>query len=165
MQSVSSRIWTRVAVFISYDDNDYTTDTSKRKVVDFWSGRGQTRFYGIPAHWLSQWVESWRCTNSQHSKKLCLSLLMSENLKLKKVNESFVPELKESRQCFVFFVFLYAYEHSMIIVHVLCMWISWSYFWTYMLHSQELHYVTLIILLDCSVGWAVEYTDCCSAEE
>ena len=26
MQSVSSRIWTRVAVSISYDDNDYTTD-------------------------------------------------------------------------------------------------------------------------------------------
>ena len=29
MQSVSSRIWTRVAVFISYDDNDYTTGTSR----------------------------------------------------------------------------------------------------------------------------------------
>ena len=29
MQSVSSRIWTRVAVCISYDDNHYTTDTSK----------------------------------------------------------------------------------------------------------------------------------------
>ena len=29
MQSVSSRIWTRVAVFISYDDNHYTTGTSK----------------------------------------------------------------------------------------------------------------------------------------
>ena len=28
MQSVSSRNWTRVAVFISYDDNDYTTGTS-----------------------------------------------------------------------------------------------------------------------------------------
>ena len=28
MQSVSSRIWTRVAVFISYGDNDYTTGTS-----------------------------------------------------------------------------------------------------------------------------------------
>ena len=28
MQSVSSRIWTRVTVFISYDDNHYTTDTS-----------------------------------------------------------------------------------------------------------------------------------------
>ena len=27
MQSVSSRIWTRVAVSISYDDNHYTTDT------------------------------------------------------------------------------------------------------------------------------------------
>ena len=32
MQPVSSRIWTRVAVFISYDDNDYTTGTSKMKV-------------------------------------------------------------------------------------------------------------------------------------
>ena len=29
MQSVSSRIWTRVAVSISYDDNDYTMDTSR----------------------------------------------------------------------------------------------------------------------------------------
>ena len=28
MQSVSSRIWTRVAVFISYDDNNYTTGTT-----------------------------------------------------------------------------------------------------------------------------------------
>ena len=27
MQSVSSRIWTRVAVFISYDDNDYTSSS------------------------------------------------------------------------------------------------------------------------------------------
>ena len=26
MQSVSSRIWTRVVVSISYDDNHYTTD-------------------------------------------------------------------------------------------------------------------------------------------
>ena len=30
---------------------------------------------------------------SLHRKKLCLSLLMSKNLKLKKVNKSFVPEL------------------------------------------------------------------------
>ena len=29
MQSVSSRIWTRVVVSISYDDNHYTTSTSK----------------------------------------------------------------------------------------------------------------------------------------
>ena len=28
MQSVSSRIWTRVAVSVSYDDNHYTTGTS-----------------------------------------------------------------------------------------------------------------------------------------
>ena len=31
MQSVSSRIWTRVAVSISYDDSDYTTGTSTFK--------------------------------------------------------------------------------------------------------------------------------------
>ena len=33
MQSVSSRIWTRVAESISYDDNDYTTVTSKAVIV------------------------------------------------------------------------------------------------------------------------------------
>ena len=44
---------------------------------------------------------------SHHRKKLCLSLLMSKNLKLKKVIKSFVPEpKKEDRKCFVFFGFL-----------------------------------------------------------
>ena len=33
MQSVPSRIWTRVAVFISYDDNNYTTGTSKENII------------------------------------------------------------------------------------------------------------------------------------
>ena len=33
MQSVSSRIWTRIAVFISYGDNDYTTGTSKNTIM------------------------------------------------------------------------------------------------------------------------------------
>ena len=32
MQSVSSRIWTRIAVFISYGDNDYTTGTSSGRI-------------------------------------------------------------------------------------------------------------------------------------
>ena len=31
MQSVSSRIWTRIAVFISYGDNNYTTGTSIKR--------------------------------------------------------------------------------------------------------------------------------------
>ena len=34
MQSVRSRIWTRVAVSISYDDNDYTTGTSMTGACD-----------------------------------------------------------------------------------------------------------------------------------
>ena len=33
MQSVSSRIWTHVAVFISYDDNQYTTGTSTDPLI------------------------------------------------------------------------------------------------------------------------------------
>ena len=34
MQSVSSRIWTRFAVSISYDDNDYTTGTSNLHMME-----------------------------------------------------------------------------------------------------------------------------------
>ena len=33
MQSVSARIWTRVTVSISYDDNHYTTGTSKNGLL------------------------------------------------------------------------------------------------------------------------------------
>ena len=33
MHSVSSRIWTRVAVSISYDDNHYTTGTSVSQLL------------------------------------------------------------------------------------------------------------------------------------
>ena len=35
MQSFSSRIWTRVAVSISYDDNHYTTGTSNSRWIQF----------------------------------------------------------------------------------------------------------------------------------
>ena len=38
MQSVSSRIWTRVAVSISYDDNDYTTGTSRLDMTSRFMG-------------------------------------------------------------------------------------------------------------------------------
>ena len=36
MQWLSSRIWTRFAVFISYDDNNYTTGTSWHLVAFMW---------------------------------------------------------------------------------------------------------------------------------
>ena len=84
--------------------------------------------YGMPVLWLSQWVVSWRCPNSQHGKKLCLSLLMSENFKLKKVNKWFVPE---PISCFS------DSYMRMNIMNVLCMWISWSYFWTNILHYKD----------------------------
>ena len=58
-----------------------------RKVVDFWSRlwRDQLGSTKCAACGGVQW-------KSQHSKKLCLSLLMSKNLKLKKVIKSFIPE-------------------------------------------------------------------------
>ena len=46
MQSVSSRIWTRVTVFISNDDNRYTTGTSVDMVTQ------------VIAQ--SQWKENWK---------------------------------------------------------------------------------------------------------
>ena len=44
MQSVSSRIWTRIAVSISYDDNHYTTGTSKRPFL-LWVAGAERRPY------------------------------------------------------------------------------------------------------------------------
>ena len=34
MQSVSTRMWTRVAVSISYDDNHYSTGTPQDKILN-----------------------------------------------------------------------------------------------------------------------------------
>ena len=47
MQSVSSRIWTRIAVFISYGDNDYTTGTSW---TVWWWGPSNARALGNTEH-------------------------------------------------------------------------------------------------------------------
>ena len=46
MQSVSSKIWTRTAVFISYGDNDYTTGTSTKEAED--TLRKQLRTWTTP---------------------------------------------------------------------------------------------------------------------
>ena len=45
MQSVSSRIWTRIAVFISYGDNDYTTGTSKGQLTGTTSSLSEMKKY------------------------------------------------------------------------------------------------------------------------
>ena len=47
MQSVSSRIWTRVAVSISYDDNDYTTGLSTQEIWSAWFEWFRTEFETI----------------------------------------------------------------------------------------------------------------------
>ena len=78
-----------------------------------------------------------------------LSLLMSKNLKLKKVNKSFAPEPKKSRKCFdCFRIPIRVWTcYSMNIMNVLCMWISWSYFWTWIYYIRlylKLIYVLLV---------------------
>ena len=70
---------------------------------------------GMRARWLGQWVESWRWTNSQHSKN-CVSLSSCRKPKSQEGNKSFVSEPRESSLFWVFFGFLcvrifYACEH------------------------------------------------------
>ena len=73
---------------------------------------------------------------SQHRKKLCLSLLMSKNLKLKKVIKSFVPEP------------ISCISDSLCLFHV---FVSWSYFrmWTYvgMRHPELYIYICVCVCL------------------
>ena len=69
-----------------------------------WARPVQCGLRGAHARWLSQWVESWQWTKSQHRKIVSLSP-RDENLNLKKViNVSYLNQ--ESRQYFVFFGFL-----------------------------------------------------------
>ena len=59
MQSASSWIWTRVAVSISYDDNHYTTGTSKkekeidvRRATDIEYRTARCNIYIIYSEWV-----------------------------------------------------------------------------------------------------------------
>ena len=54
MQSVSSRIWTRFVVSISYDDNYYTTGTSKDLHYESFSAATFRELVSIL--WQSMWV-------------------------------------------------------------------------------------------------------------
>ena len=79
MQSVSSRIWTRVAVSISYDDNDYTTGTSKGLmlvVCERWAGDGNRQLYWPSRTSFSSWLG---CSTVGHWGPEALSLPPSLN--------------------------------------------------------------------------------------
>ena len=58
MQSVSSRVWTRVAVFISDDDNNYTTGTSITEKYKAYKWLQSVLFKKICLNSLSYWKES-----------------------------------------------------------------------------------------------------------
>ena len=99
-------------------------------------------------------LESTKCA-VRLLKKLCLSLLMSKNLKLKKVNKSFIPEPKESRQVFrVFFgffclwtfvkVFPYPYEY----VYFTCSYLGRFRTWIcYISCSRNIRWVAYFFII------------------
>ena len=60
MQSVSSRIWTRVAVSIFYDDNHFTTGTSIN-FCDGWQVAVLLLFCGVLPPWLVQYCSQYSC--------------------------------------------------------------------------------------------------------
>ena len=66
---------------------------------------------------------------------------MLKNLKLKKVNKSFVPEPRKSSSV------LSVFGYPMSISHIRILVLSWSYFWTYIIQAGP-----------------VDYTECFSAE-
>ena len=68
--------------------NELQFDARGKKLI-FGARRGQT---GSLRRGAARGGVKWK---SQHKKKLCFSLLMSKNLKFKKVIKSFVPELRE----------------------------------------------------------------------
>ena len=59
MQSVSSRIWTRVAVFISYDDNNYTTGTSAKIKIEMMINQLSIIFFKIET--VFKKCQDWLC--------------------------------------------------------------------------------------------------------
>ena len=64
MQSVSSRIWTRIAVFISYGDNHYTTGTSIKLISDvlLWTPTlGRAKAVRPARTYIQQLCEDTRC--------------------------------------------------------------------------------------------------------
>ena len=67
MQSVSSRIWTRAAVSISYDDNHYTTGTSSKLghnaaqiTKNIYSAKWEGAVDHSTATWLKKFCSSWK---------------------------------------------------------------------------------------------------------
>ena len=88
----------------------------KEQLVEIWTWTGQVDFRSSPRRDQMGstgcphvgWVSDLRADDVRPVSivRNCLSLPMSENLKLKKVNKSFVPDLKKVVKCFVFFGFL-----------------------------------------------------------
>ena len=93
------------------------------------------------------WVESWQCKSSQHRKIVYLSPSCRKTFKLKKVNKSFVPEL---RSCKCFFVFRDSYVIYIWVMNILCTfhiwlcniiaisptWLCW-YMWNYNIFQEN----------------------------
>ena len=107
--------------------------------------RKSPRLRGAHTRWLSQWIESRRWTNSQHS-KMCVSLSSCRKLKLKGGNKSFVPVPSESSVFRVFWIpmrmnilwtyvhFTYSYHGYVTICHKPHQTKSYIYIYIYIIY-------------------------------
>ena len=75
----------------------------KKKTELRFDARGRKLIFGARRGQTTRWGSDGKVSRERN----CLSLLMSKNVKPKKVNKSFVPEPKKKVvKCFVFFGFL-----------------------------------------------------------
>ena len=95
MQSVSSRIWTRVTVSISYDDNHYTTGTSNQ-FTDLKSNKFHCYYKTTPAGLV--WTEEWYTHFSS-------SLISSLPFSLSLLTWAFQPYI---------YIYIYTLNHMLI---------------------------------------------------
>ena len=114
----------------------------KKKNSELWfEARGRKLIFGARRGQTSSLRRGGIRWKSQHRKKLCLTLLMSKNLKLEKVIKSFVPEPKKKKRvvkCFECFTDSYAYEHY---EHFMQVNILFVFLDVDMLHDVTVQYV------------------------
>ena len=117
----------------------------RQSELGFEFGRSQSSclLRGAHARWLSQWVESWRWTNSQHRKIVSLSPCV-EKPKLKEGNKSFVPEPRESSVFCVFRipirVWTFYEDYERLIHPYICIVVSWLCYITMALNTNKFRY-------------------------
>ena len=153
-QSVSSRIWTRIAVSISYDDNHYTTGTSKSLVLLsslLWEFFAPALADGLSLESEWQQVSSSLQDLPQYSLKYAVDWIVSARPLISKSYNPFTNSLRIVRSApitigitvtFMFNIFLFSGK-----VLVLNSLFAFSYFHFVVRRDDKVYYLTGSFLL------------------